>query len=232
LPEHKDVYNQYGSLYERLVEREDYQQNILRALRGIVRLAGKDVVELGAGTGRITCLLAPEVRSIRAFDQSQHMLDIAAGKLRASGQNNWQMAVSDHRGLPVEDASADIAISGWSICYLVDWNRGAWQADVDQALAEMRRVLRPGGVIILLETMGTGYKTPHPPDHLLEYYRALEAKGFTTQWIRTDYQFRSLDEAVELVQFFFGGELAAQVHTAGSPVLPECTGIWWLAVED
>jgi len=33
-----------------------------------------DVVEFGAGTGRITRLLAPEVQSIRAFDASEHML--------------------------------------------------------------------------------------------------------------------------------------------------------------
>lgn len=217
-------------MYERLVAREDYEQNILRALQGITAIAGKDVVELGAGTGRLTCLLAPLVRSIRAFDASQHMLHIAADKLLASGLNNWQVQVSDHRSLPVEDASADIAISGWSICYLVDWNRGAWQSDVDRALAEMVRVLRPGGVMILLETMGTGFQTPHPPDHLVDYYHALEEKGFAYQWIRTDYRFADLDEAVELVQFFFGDELAEQVRAAGSPILPECTGIWWKAI--
>jgi ubiquinone/menaquinone biosynthesis C-methylase UbiE len=230
MPDHKAVYDQFGVMYERLVSREDYQGNILRTIRKITSLVGKDVVEMGSGTGRLTCLVAPHVHSIQAFDISQHMLDIAIDKLQAAGLNNWQARVSDHRSLAAADGCADLVISGWSICYLVDWNREAWPEDLDRALAEMRRVLRPGGIILLIETMGTGFETPHPPEHLTAYYQTLERKGFTPEWIRTDYQFASLDEAVELVQFFFGDDLAAQVRSAGSLILPECTGFWWQVV--
>ncbi len=227
MPDHKNIYEEQGRLYEQLISREDYQGNILQAVLGITSLAGKEIIELGAGTGRLTCLLAPHVRSIRAFDNAQHMLDIARAKLQSSGLHNWHTEVSDHRALRAESASADIVISGWSICYLVDWNRDHWQGEVDRALAEIQRVLRPNGTIILLETMGTGFETPHPPEHLVDYYQALEAKGFHYQWIRTDYQFLSLDEACEFVQFFFGDELAAQIREASSFILSECTGIWW-----
>jgi ubiquinone/menaquinone biosynthesis C-methylase UbiE len=227
MPDHKAVYDQFGVNYERLVSREDYQGNILKAYQEITALAGKDVVEMGAGTGRLTCLLAPHVHSIQAFDVSQHMLAVAVDKLQQSGLANWKVQVSDHRSLQAEDHCADIVTSGWSICYLVDWNRSSWKEDIDQALAEIRRMLRPGGVVIILETMGTGFETPHPPEHLLEYYQVLAEKGFQQKWIRTDYQFSSVEEAVELVQFFFGNDLAAQVRSAGTTILPECTGIWW-----
>ena len=227
MPDHKEIYEHDGERYDRLVACEDHQNHIISAIEGILSLPGKDVVEFGAGTGRLTCLLAPEVSTIRAFDASQHMLDVAVRKLQASGLANWHVGLGDHRHLPAASASADLAISGWSICYLVDLDQADWKAEVMNGLAEMRRVLRPGGVIILLETMGTGFETPHPPERLLDYYQVLKEQGFASQWIRTDYSFPSAAEALELVSFFFGDELASALSSAGPRSLAECTGIWW-----
>ena len=223
-PDHKSIYNEAALNYERLVNREDYQGNILKAIQGVLPLQGIDVVELGAGTGRVTRLLAPLVNSIAAFDSSAHMLQIAADSLAADGRHNWRTGVADNRALPVDDASADLCISGWSICYLVDWNRQAWKADVEQALAEMERMLKPGGTTILIETQGTGFTTPHAPDHLVEYYQYLAERGFQSSWFRTDYRFNNEQEAVESSVFFFGEGMAQKIEGV---ILPECTGLWW-----
>jgi len=223
MPDHKIVYQHETERYESLISREDYQHNILPALKRLTQLVGKDIIELGAGTGRLTCMLAPVVKSILAYDTSQNMLEIAIQKLESSRITNWHVETGDHRHLPAQDQSADIAISGWSVCYLVDWNRDDWVEQVEKALDEMKRVLRPGRMIILLETLGTGYETPHFPDHLTDYYQFLADKGFSSTWIRTDYKFRSIEEAQKLIRFFFGAELAEQTR---SVFLPECTGIW------
>jgi ubiquinone/menaquinone biosynthesis C-methylase UbiE len=223
-PDHKSIYNEAALNYERLVSREDHQGNILKAIQGVLPLQGIDVVELGAGTGRVTRLLAPLVNSIAAFDSSAHMLQIAADSLAAAGRHNWRTGVADHRALPVDNASVDLCISGWSICYLVDWNRQAWKADVEQALAEMERVLKPGGTTILIETQGTGFTSPHAPDHLVEYYQYLTERGFQSKWFRTDYRFNNEQEAVESSVFFFGEEVAQKIK---GMILPECTGLWW-----
>lgn len=230
MPDIQEIYNRHADQYELLVSREDYQENIIKAIRQIAPPDGRDVVELGAGTGRLTMMLAPLARTIRAFDSSRHMLDVASAKLERAGLNNWNIAVADHRDLPVADGVADIAISGWSICYMVVWHAETWRAELERALAEMRRTLRPGGTIILLETLGTGYETPHPPDDLLPYYAFLEQNGFAATWIRTDYQFRSPYEAVTLTRFFFGDALAEQVAEQQLTILPECTGLWSLRV--
>jgi ubiquinone/menaquinone biosynthesis C-methylase UbiE len=227
MTDHKQIYARQADLYEQLVAHEDYQHNIETALRAITPLEGIDVVELGAGTGRLTCLLTPLVRSLRAFDISPHMLAVALKKLEPAGLHNWSLGVADHRNLPVPAASADVVLSGWSVCYLVDWNRSAWQAEVEQALAEMQRAARPGGVLILLETQGTGFETPHPPEHLEAYYRLLGKNGFEFTWIRTDYCFDNLEQTVELARFFFGEALALEVKSRASLILPECTGFWW-----
>jgi len=224
MPDHKDIYRSEADQYEYLVACEDFQGNLLPTLQRILPLAGKEIVELGAGTGRLTCLLAPLAKSIRAYDISQPMLDVAVLKLKDLGLSNWQVEMADHRQLPAASQSADLAISGWSICYLVDWNRSSWVSQVEQALGEMRRALRSNGTIILIETLGTGFETPHPPEHLLEYYQFLANQGFQSTWLRTDYRFPSEEEARRMAGFFFGSELAEKVH---GPTIPECTGLWW-----
>ena len=80
MPDYQEIYAQHADQYDQLVSREDYQHNILPALQEIRSLAGLSVVELGAGTGRLSCMLAPLARSLHLLDASQHMLDVAVAK--------------------------------------------------------------------------------------------------------------------------------------------------------
>ena len=229
-PDHKEIYTSYADEFERLVSRSDYQQNIVKELNRIKPLGGVDVVELGAGTGRLTCKLAPMVNSIQAFDASPHMLDVAITKLEKRGWRNWQVGVADNRCLPLDNQAADLAIAGWSICYTVLWHEETWQDELSKALTEMKRVLRPGGAIILLESLGTGYRTPRPPKSLEVYFEFLRQEGFTSTWIRTDYHFESLDEAEALTRFFFGDDKVERIVNENLVILPEYTGVWSLRV--
>jgi ubiquinone/menaquinone biosynthesis C-methylase UbiE len=96
----------------------------------------------------------------------------------------------------VNDQSVDVAISGWSICYTAIDYEETWQRELSKALGEMKRVLRPGGTIIILETLGTGHETPTRSDEMKVYLDYLEREaGFSSTWIRTDYAFASLQEA-------------------------------------
>lgn len=228
----QEIYVSKAAQYDALVTREDYEGNILKALSGICSIAGSRVVEFGAGTGRLTRLLSPLVKSIQAFDASQHMLDVAESTLKTLGTSNWTLGVADNRNVPVEDSSADIAIEGWSFGHFSGWYPDSWRDEAGKALQEMTRVLRSGGTAILLETLGTGRETPEPPhEGLANLYAWWETEhGFSQQWIRTDYNFASVQEAETLTRFFFGDELADKVAQQGKTILPECTGIWWKVV--
>lgn len=56
----KEIYMHHASEYERLVSFEEYQENLPGAVGELIDLQDAAVLELGAGTGRLTQLLAPE----------------------------------------------------------------------------------------------------------------------------------------------------------------------------
>jgi ubiquinone/menaquinone biosynthesis C-methylase UbiE len=228
MTDHQTVYQQEADLYQRLIAREDYLGNLLPELNKITPLNGKDVVDLVSGTGRLAHLLAPRVKSVHALDLSPHMLGLAAGRLRNQQLGNWQVTTGDHRQIPLPNKSADLVVSGWSICYLVVWEGEKWKREVESALLEMRRVLRRGGTMIIIETLGTGNIEPVEKDDLKSYFDFLEERDFQRSWIRTDYRFDSREEALELVEFFFGEEMVSEIGNESKPILPECTGLWWL----
>jgi len=226
----RKIYQSEGDRYEALISREDYQGNIPRAIDEIINVDGLDLLDLGAGTGRLTLLLAPRVKSIRAFDASAEMLRVCRERLIASGLANWQVDVADHRQLPVQDHSFDLVVSGWSVSYLSVWNQANGTIELDKWLVEMKRVLRHDGMIILFESLGTGNEAPIHLEHVESTYKWLDEHGFQNKWIRTDYQFKSLEEAADLAGFFFGEKMTAQVLEKQSTILTECTGVWWRKV--
>jgi ubiquinone/menaquinone biosynthesis C-methylase UbiE len=228
------IYHSEAERYDRLVSREDREGNLVAALESICPLAGIRVVELGAGTGRITRLLMPHVSEILALDISAHMLGVAQEKLAVDSQSrggsrNWHLIKADNRQLPLRQGTANLVVAGWSLGHFAGWYERNWRQEIELVLTEMHRVIMPGGAVVVIETLGSGSQSPKPPSETLaDYYRWLEQEhGFSRLWIRTDYHFQSISEAFELTKFFFGQELADQIKQTGSLVMPECTGIWF-----
>ncbi len=224
MPTEAEVYQRNAAEYDLLVSREDYAGNIRKAIDSVLSVQGKEVIETGAGTGRLAGLLAEEASCILSMDASAHMLAYAKNKL--AGEKNIHYALADHRSLPVSNGRSRLVITGWSLCYLVTWNSNRWKSPMKKALKEMERAAGPGGTIIILETQGTGFTSPNPPEHLKEYYTYLvSSEGFRYLWMRTDYRFESVEEAGRLTEFFFGENLCCKM--VDELTLPECTGLWW-----
>jgi ubiquinone/menaquinone biosynthesis C-methylase UbiE len=229
MPTEEEVYRQHAAEYEGLIAAEDHEGNILRALERIAVPDGRDILDLGAGTGRFASLLAGRAGTFRAFDLSHHMLKVTRAKLRALAPGRGLAAAADHRALPLPSLCADLALSGWSVSYLAVWNPDHWRSELDAWLAEMRRVLRPGGVVVLFESLGTGNETPERLPHMLNFYPWLDEAGFENTVIRTDYRFDSVEQAAHLAGFFFGPEMETRIRRESLTILPECTGVWWRA---
>ena len=108
------------------------------------------VGDLGSGTGALAETFAPYVRRVVAVDRSAEML--AAAKHRLAAQDNVELRHGDLEALPLEDAELDLAVLALVLHYVVD------PPDV---LAEVHRVLAPGGRVVLVDMRpherGVGY---------------------------------------------------------------------------
>ena len=227
MPTEKEVYDAHADQYELLILREDYQNNLPKEIYKIKDTHGINIIELGAGTGRLTRFLTKDAAHIAASDLSHHMLSQARDMLEDQKLSNAVLCVADMRQTPYATASADMVIAGWSFCYLAVWGEDKWKKELELGLEETNRLLRPGGVMIMLENFGTGSEIPNPPPHLNGYFEFLKSNGFQSTWLRTDYQFKDLSEAVQLSSFFFGEELSGKVRKNEWALLPECTGLFW-----
>ncbi|MDB4978419.1 MAG: class SAM-dependent methyltransferase [Candidatus Peribacteria bacterium] len=227
MPDRAAIYREQPELYDKLISCEDYENNLIPALQSICRLEGAHVIEFGAGTGKCTAKLLPYVQSIIATEIQPAMAEVARRKLELLPQRNWQMMVADMRNVSLADSSADIALAGWCICFIATHEED-WKAALQQALTEMERVIRPGGFIMILETMGTGQTEPNPPtQRFAEYFEYLKEQGFQSKNIRTDYKFESEEEMHRLLKFFFDQNMLDSGNQLSPTVYPECTAMFW-----
>ncbi len=227
MPSYKDTYQNHPLRYDQLVRAEDADGALGRTLSSLAPLKGARVAEAGAGTGRLTEIaLMLEAEHVVATELEPTMLAVAKERL-ANYSDRTEFVVADARDLPLPDASADVAMAGWVFGHFRGWMPNTWEREAGAAVDHLERVTRSGGVVVVIETLGTGTETPMPAEELREYYAWLEGeRGFSRTEIRTDYVFESCEEAAQVTGAFFGEEFGKLVRSAGSARVPECTGLW------
>lgn len=97
------------------------------------------VLELGCGTGTTALQLAPAVAHLLATDVSVEMIAIAREKVAAAGCSNIAFAVATPDTAPAGEGAYD-AVLAFNLLHLV--------ADRDRCIAAIRRLLKPGGLLI------------------------------------------------------------------------------------
>lgn len=162
-----DVHDrEIATMFDRIAARYDFLNRVLSfgtdigwrrralALAGIER--GQAVLDVGAGTGDLSFAAAALGARVVAVDLSPGMLAVLARRGGAdhadhaghAGERSLiQALVGTAEALPVPDACVDRIITGFTVRNV---------GDLPRALAEFRRVLRPGGRTVILELS-------HPP---------------------------------------------------------------------
>lgn len=129
-----------------------------------------DLLDVGAGTGRILELLGPPATRAVGVDQSREMLAIARAKLEQAGLRHCQVRQADMYQLPFPSGSMDCVVIHQVLHFA---------ESPAEAVAEAARTLRPGGRLAVVDFA----------PHLLETLREQHAHrrlGFAdeevTQW--------------------------------------------------
>ena len=222
-----DIYRRHRVEYDRLVNAEDHEHHLPAFLNSIADWRGKTVFEGGLGTGRVTEIFIEQTRRVVGCDREAHMLEAARERL-ARFADKLDLRVADNLDLPLLPEKADVFIEGWSWGHAVVDGPGEVEAIAEALFAQVRKNLVPGGLVVLIETLGTNALSPAAPHpRLAEFYQLLQSRfGLRQTALSTDYRFASPAEAAEVLGFFFGDALAQAVRAAGSAVVPEWTGAW------
>ncbi len=135
-----DQHNRQAAGYARLADSLA-QKDRSATLRARIGAGPEDeALDVACGPGRLTLDLAPHVRRIIGLDLTPGMLEQARAALAASGAGNVAFVQGDAAALPFADAAFSLVISSAAFHHF---------AAPGRVLAEMARVCRPGGRIVV-----------------------------------------------------------------------------------
>lgn len=142
--------------------------------------SGERVLELGPGVGVFTCAAARRVGHdgrLVALDCQPRMIDAVRRRVERANVPGVELLVADARTLPLADATFDRV---FLISALPE------MPDKDRVLAEIRRVLRPGGVLSISEEFfDPEYRFPFETRRLLERAGFASLHRHGTIWMYT-----------------------------------------------
>lgn len=175
-------------LYEELIEGERLHPGIFQRLKP--DLQGKTVLDAGAGTGRATFeCIRHGARLVYAVEPSPGLLHILRRKLANSPASSCVVALQgSFNQIPLETNSVDMALS--CSAFTADSAEGG-----DQGLAELRRVTRPGGKIVLI--------WPRPPDRDWFVSRGFHYVTLPCNGRKMRVHFSSVESALRCVRHFY-----------------------------
>jgi len=135
-----------------------------------------DIVDLGAGEGVLSQLLARRARSVVCIDNSPAMVKVGSDLAKEHGIENLSYKLGDIEDVPIKDASVDLALLSQALHHA---NKP------EKAIQEAWRILRPGGRLAVLDLNQHNFEKARelyadrwlgfPPNRL---YHWIKATGF------------------------------------------------------
>ena len=113
--------------------------------RGLLQLAPRArYADLGIGDGMLTLMLAEVATHVTAVDISSEMLGALHARAEARGITNIEVVEGEIEDLPLPEASHDVVVASQALHHA---------ADPARCLAEARRILVPGGKLVVIDLL-------------------------------------------------------------------------------
>ena len=134
------------------------------------------IVDLGAGDGMISQLLADRAKKVICVDSSKSMVRLGTDLAKRKGLSNLEYKLGDLEKIPLSANSVDLALMSQSLHHALH---------PEHALEEAYRVIKPGGQLIVIDLKKHPFEKARElyGDHWLgfgenEIYRMMVACGF------------------------------------------------------
>lgn len=122
-------------------------EDLLRLEKMLAPYSEAKLLDVGTGGGHVSYLAAKQVRQVVAYDMSSEMLAAVEKTAAERGLSNITTKQGVAENLPFEDGTFDVVVSRYSAHH--------WR-DVGMGLREINRVLKPNGLMIIIDTASPG----------------------------------------------------------------------------
>jgi SAM-dependent methyltransferase len=194
------------------------------AMRSVLDWAGRDVVDIGCGTGFHLPYFARTARSVVGVEPHPPLAALAAQ--RVSGLASVSVREEGAASIGVPDASFDVAHARWAYFF---------GPGCEPGLAELDRVMRPGGAAFVIDndatrsTFGTWFRRALPGYDPRAVERFWQRQGWQRERLDIRWTFDSRADFEAVVGIEFAPELADLILAEH----PDATGVdyavnlWW-----
>lgn len=216
-----------AALHARLGEVIDPERKVLAALERIVPLAGKRIADVGTGIGHYPMLLARHTGRTYGIESDPALLEVARERANAAHQPNLRIVEGGAESIPLRDEAVDVVLSG-----LIDADDASLPA-----VAEMLRVLRRGGRLVVIGYYGrdevASLLEPEVVAHALEATQRRSGwwlrHGFKIKVVHSRLDLTDPTTALELLPRLYGDRGRAFLMAPYPPSLTLKLGLYHLA---
>lgn len=189
------------ALHARLGEVIDPDRKVLAALERIVPLAGKRIADVGTGIGHYPMLLARHTGRTYGIESDPDLLGAARERADAAHQPNLRIVEGGLDALPLRNGAVDIVL-----CGLIEPND-----DSLPAIAELMRVIRPGGRLIVIGYYGRDQVASLlDPEVVAQAFEATQRR--TGWWLRHGFKIKVVHSRLDISDLATAMELLPRLY--------------------
>jgi ubiquinone/menaquinone biosynthesis C-methylase UbiE len=213
----------HPEIYELENRAVDPDQRIEAAIRGVLDWTGRDVLDLGCGTGFHLPRWAYDARAVLGVDPHPDLLAIA--RRRTARLSNVRLAQGSAQRIPAADASIDLVQARWAYFF---------GPGCEPGLRELDRVVRRGGAAFVVDndatrsTFGRWFRRGYPSVDPVAVERFWSTHGWQRQPVDTMWRFGARDDLEAVVRIEFDRATADAILTEHDGLeVDYAVNVWW-----